>query len=69
MSSNVESEVGKDCAVDEHFDVIFRFSSRSFCLLCLSSSVRIKSFLIPTAKHRSNRHRGHFRRSPDAVEH
>jgi hypothetical protein len=41
--------------------VIIRFSSRRFFLLSFTSAVRIKSFLIPAAKQRSNRHRGHLR--------
>ena len=70
MSSNIcetDSELGKssnafvESVVDKRFDVIIRFSSRRFFLISFTSAVRIKSFLIPAAKQRSNRHRGHLR--------
>ncbi len=55
--------------IDNRNDVCLRFSSKRCFLRCFSSSLRIKSFLIPAAKHRSNRHFGHLRRISCATKH
>ena len=69
MSSNIcetDSELGKssnvfvESDVDIRFDVLIRFSSRRFFLFSFTSALRIKSFLIPALRQRSNRHRGHL---------